>query len=64
MCENFVTPPFHFEQLPTQVPKCLYWLQGFESAIIFAHFLGGSTPKKPVGQKKAHKIEAFGLSPF
>ena len=42
MCEEIVTPPFQFYHLPTQVPKPVCWLQGQESAIIFAlFFLGG-----------------------
>ena len=31
MCENIVTPPSHFDHLPTQVQKSPYWLQGSES---------------------------------
>ena len=59
MCEKIVTPPFHFDHLPTQVPKSPYWLQGFESAIIFEHFFLGLAPTELFVSKKAQKIQFF-----
>ena len=55
MCEKIYTPPFHFDHLPTQVPKSPYWLQGLESAIIFEHFWGGLAPTDPFVSKKPKK---------
>ena len=40
MCKQIITPPFHFDHLPTQVPKSQYLLEGLESPKIFAPFWG------------------------
>ena len=57
MCEKNITPPFHFDHLPTQVPKSLYRLKDSESAIIFAHFLGGLAPTDPFVSKKPKNMK-------
>ena len=57
MCEKIITPPFHFDHLPTQVPKSPYWLQGLESAIIFAYFILGLAPTEPFVSKKPKKLK-------
>ena len=65
MCENIITPPFHFYHLPIQVPKCLFCLKDSGPAIIFAIFLGGLAPRDPFfSLKKAQKNEVSCLSPF
>ena len=51
MCEKSITPPFHFDHLPTQVPWAPYNLKDSESAIIFAHFFGDLAPTDPLSQK-------------
>ena len=54
--KNF-TLPFHFDHLPTQVPRSPYWLQGFESVIICAHFCFSLAPTEPFVSKKSKKIK-------
>ena len=39
MCEQIITP-FHFDHLPTQVPKSQHGSQDSESAKILTHFFG------------------------
>ena len=41
MCDKIVTLPFHFDHLPTQVPKSPQRSQDSESEKILAHFWGG-----------------------
>ena len=48
--------PFHFDHLPTQVPKCSYWIQVLESAIIFAHCFEGWVPYERFVSKKPKKL--------
>ena len=47
ICEQIITPPFHFDPLPTQVPKPQYRLRDSESAIILAQFFGDLAPTDP-----------------
>ena len=47
MCEQILNPLFHFDHLPTQVPKSLHCLQDSESARILANFVGGYSPTDP-----------------
>ena len=45
MCDKIVTPPFHFDRLPTEVTKSLHRSQDSESEEKkLAHFLGGWAP--------------------
>ena len=53
---KIVTPPFHFDHLPTQVPTSPYWLQDSESAKKIAHFFWGLAPTEPFVSKKPKKI--------
>ena len=64
MYEQITTPPFHFDNLPTQVPKPLYCLQDSESAILIAHLFGGLAPSDPFISKNLKKKWFFCLSPF
>ena len=41
MCDRIVTPPFHFDHLPTQVPKSPHCSQNSESSKILANFFRG-----------------------
>ena len=63
MCDKTVTPPFHFDHLPAQVPKSPHRSQDSESAQILAHILGGQVPQTYLSQK-SHKIESFLSSLF
>ena len=51
MCEQIVTPPFHFDHLPTQVPKSPHHSKDSESAKILAHFWGVTLPRTCLSQK-------------
>ena len=52
ICEKIVTPPFHFDHLPNQVPKSLYRLEGLESTILFALFWGVWLPQSRLHNTK------------
>ena len=41
MCDKIVTPLFHFDHIPTQVPKSLHRPQDSETEKILAHYWGG-----------------------
>ena len=56
ICEQIVTLPFHFDHLTNQVQKSLYWVQGLESTIIFAHFSLGLAVTEPFVSKKSKQI--------
>ena len=57
-CDKVVTPPFHFDYLPTQVPKSPHCLQDSESAekntCTFCRGLGSH---RPVCFKEAKKLK-------
>ena len=61
---QMVAPPFHFNHLPTQVQRSLYWLKGLEYALICAHFLGGLGFKKTGRLKKKKQFQVFCSSPL
>ena len=52
MYEQIVTPPFHFDHLPTQVPKYPHCSQDSESAKKYLHiFWGVRLPQTCLSQK-------------
>jgi hypothetical protein len=56
MCEQIVTPPFHFDHLPTQVPKSPHHSKDSESAKILAHFWGVRLPRTCLSQKNPKNL--------
>ena len=51
MCDKIVTQPFHFDHIPTQVPKYPHHSQNWESAKNTSTFWGVRLPQTSLSQK-------------